>query len=110
MQDSKQRTTAQNRALWLMFTQLAVDLNDRGLYMQRVLKSSVDIMWNKDNVHDYLWIPVQEAITGTSSTTSLETKEIDKVFETLVNHLGTKFGIELEFPSIESLMNKKGLR
>lgn len=110
IKEEKARTLTQNRALHLLFTQLSDQLNNSGLYMQKVLKEGVDIQWTPELIKEYLWRSVQKAQLGKESTTELTTKEIDKVFDTLVNHLGTKFGIELEFPSIETLMNKKGLR
>ena len=104
MQNSKPRTLKQNSALHLMFTQLAQELNEAGFDMKKTLKPEIDIAWNDYMVKEYLWRPLQKAILGKQSTTELTTKEIDKVFDTLTRHLGQKLGIELQFPSIETLM------
>lgn len=99
----QQRTGQQNKSLWLFLTQLADALNNGGLLMKKVLKPEVDIEWNKDLCHDYLWIPLQKAICGTDSTIELEKQaDIDKVHETLMRHLGERFGLEyISFPSEE---------
>ena len=102
----KPRTLKQNRALHLMFTQLAQDLNDSGLDMRKTLKPGIDIPWSGKTIKEYLWRPIMKAQLGKESTTEMTTKDIDRVFETIARHLGLKFGIQLEFPSIESLMMK----
>ena len=109
IEQEKQRTLKQNNALHLMFEMLAEQLNEAGLDMRKTLKPSIDISWSKESVKDYLWRPVQEALVGKKSTTELTTKDIDKVFGTLNRHLGEKFGIELEFPSVEEVMRKQEL-
>ena len=100
------RTIRQNSALHLMFTHLAEQLNEGGLYMQKVLKPGVEIEWTPDMIKEYIWKPLQKAQTGKESTTQLERKEVDEVFNTLVKHFGEKFNLTLEFPSIETLLNK----
>lgn len=106
----KQRTSQQNKALWLMFTHLAEELNKAGLDMKKTLKPEIDIPWNKDTIHDFLWIPIQKAQLGTESTTELTTKDIDKIMDTLTRHLGQKLGIEIMFPSIETLMLERSIK
>ena len=93
-----------------MFTQLAEELNDAGLDMRKTLKPGVEIPWEGKTIKEYLWRPIMKAQLGKESTTELNTKDIDKVFETIVRHLGEKFGIELQFPSVESLMMEARLK
>lgn len=100
------RTDLQNKALHVLFNMLARELNDAGLDMRKTLKPGIDIPWNPKTVKDFLWRPVMKAQLGILSTTELNTKNIDEVFETLARHLGQKFGIELDFPSIQTLMLK----
>lgn len=106
----KTRTLIQNRALHLMFEHLSQELNDAGLDMRKTLKPGVEIPWNKNTVKEYLWRPIQKAVTLKESTTKLDTKEIDKVFEILLRHMGNKFGVEIQFPSIETLMMEQRIR
>ena len=104
----QQRTPQQNKGIWLFLTQLAEALNLAGLDMKKVLKESVDIDWNKDLAHDYLWIPIQKAVCGTDSTTELEKQvDIEKVHETLMRHLGEKYHVEfIPFPHEEKKEEK----
>jgi hypothetical protein len=78
--------------------------------MKKTLKQEVEIAWNDYMVKEYLWRPLQKAILGKKSTTELTTKEIDQVFDTLTRHLGQKLGIELQFPSIETLILEQRTR
>lgn len=102
--EAKTRTSRQNRALHLMFDQLAKELNGAGLDMRKTLKPEIDIPWSGDTVKEYLWRPVQQAQLQKKSTTELTTKEIDLVFDTINRHLGTKFGLYMAFPSIEGVL------
>lgn len=99
----KQRTDRQNRALHLYFEHLAQELNDAGLDMRKTLKPTIDIPWNKDTVKEYLWRPIMKTQLGIRSTTQMTTKDIDAVLNTITRHIGEKFGLTIEFPSIESL-------
>lgn len=101
----EKRTSLQNRALHLYFTQLAKTLNDAGLDMKKVLKPEIDIPWNGETIKEYIWRPVQKAQLNKASTTELTTKEIDEVFDTINRHLA-KFGVHKAFPSIEAIMDE----
>jgi len=99
----EKRTLQQNSALHLFFRLLADELNNAGLDMRQVLLPSVEIPWTPANIKEYLWRPIQTAYTGKNSTTDLDKiKEISDVYEILNRHLGEKFGVHVEFPSIEN--------
>lgn len=102
----EQRTTKQNNALHLFFELLADELNNAGLDMRVVLKPTVDIPWNKDSVKGYLWRPIMKAQLNKDSTTELTTDEVNKVEEVLMRHLSEKFGVFVDFPSIEQIREK----
>jgi hypothetical protein len=97
------RTLTQNKALHLYCQMLAGALNDAGFDMRRTLKQDVDIPWNKSSVKEFLWKPIQKAMTGKGSTTELTTVEPSEVYETLNRHIAEKFGISVEWPSLETL-------
>lgn len=98
----EQRTSQQNKALHVLFQLLADTLNDAGLEMKKVLsEKEVDIPWNETTIKECLWKPLQKAMLHKTSTTELEKKEVDDVFNVLNRHLGEKFGINIEFPSEE---------
>ena len=106
----EQRTKAQNRALHKFFELLADELNDAGYDMKKTLKPEIDIPWSKDTIKEYLWRPIQEAQLRKCSTTQLNTKEIDIVYNTLNRHIGERFGIHVPFPSVDNFifLKKKG--
>ena len=97
--NDRQRTLQQNKSVWLFFTMLAQELNDSGYDQRKVLKPSIAIPWSKDSIHQMLWLPVQEAMFGTDSTTELTSDQIDKVYDVLNRHLGEITGVSVEFPS-----------
>jgi len=126
--------------MWLYFTNLAEELNERGLETRAFLESGlikkirkfadwlvesgninkyyaycgkklikildahsnqVDIPWNKNTVHDLLWVPIQKAMTGKESTTELESPDPSEIYEVLNRHLAQKFGVSVRWPSEE---------
>ena len=101
---AKQRTLTQNRALHLLFTFWADELNGAGYDMRKTLKPGIDIPWNGKTVKEFLWRPIMTTQLGKKSTTELTTKEIDEVFDTINRHLGERFGLHVAFPSIDTLM------
>lgn len=108
--EDKPRTQTQNRALHLMFRQLSEQLNESGLDMKKTLKPDIDIWWNEKMVKEYIWRPLQRIITGKESSTEISTKDIDKIFEVISKNFGEKFGLEIRFPSIETLISEQRIR
>jgi len=100
----KQRTIQQNRALHLFFTKISEALNDAGYDMRKTLKPGIEIPWTPEMVKEYLWRPVQELQLKKESTRDLTVSDIDKILNTLNRFMGEKLGIEVEFPSMDSLM------
>lgn len=96
--DEQQRTLQQNRSLYLYCDMLAEALNESGYDMKAVLKPEVNIPWQKNTVHDWLWMPIQEAMFQLDSTTKLNTKQVSEVYEVLNRHLAEKFGVSVPFP------------
>jgi hypothetical protein len=107
-EDYSKRTTRQNKALHVLFSLLADELNTQGLDMRRTLKPEIDIPWNQQTVKEFLWKPIQQAQVRKKSTTELTTKEVDEIFETINRHLADKFGVHVPFPSIDDVLIKKG--
>jgi hypothetical protein len=97
------RTETQNRSLHLYFTHLAEALNEAGLDMRKILKPSIDIPWTPSSIKEFLWRPIMKAQLGIESTKDLTTKDIDKIYDTINRHLSEKFGLTVEFPSLETL-------
>ena len=93
-----QRTILQNKALHKYFSVLADELNGAGYDMRKTLKPSVDIPWTPENIKEYLWRPIQDAVLSKVSTTELNTAEVDKIYAILSRHLGEKLGVFVDFP------------
>jgi len=98
-----QRTIKQNRALHKYFELVAGTLNEAGLDMRKTLKPEIDIPWSKESVKEYLWRPIQKAQLQKRSTTELDRKDINIIYETLNRFLGEKLGVHTPFPSLEEL-------
>lgn len=101
----EKRTNKQNASIHLAFQMLADSLNSAGLDQRTVLKPSVSIPWTKQAVKDQLFKPIMNALYRKESTTELnKIEEIDETWDTLMRHLGEKFGIEyIPIPSEEHL-------
>lgn len=100
-----QRTIRQNKALHLLFTMLADELNAHGMDLRTFpFKKAINIPWTGRSVKEYLWRPVQKAQLLKTSTTELTTKDIDAVFDTLNRYLGEATGLHVPFPSMEEII------
>lgn len=95
----KTRTHKQNNALHVYCRMLSEALNDAGYDMKKTLKQEVEIPWTTELVKQYLWKPVQEAVTGTDSTSTAGTEDYDKVHQVLSKHLSEKFNVYIPFPA-----------
>lgn len=98
MQDEKQRTLQQNKAMHLYFTMLAEALNDAGLDARHVLKPEIEIPWTRTMVKSLLWKHIQDAMFDKDSTTELDQKQVDAVYKVLSRHLSEKFNVYVPFP------------
>lgn len=107
---SKKRTTAQNRSLHLLFTQLADDLNSAGKDLQTTLKKDVSVPWTPELTKSLLWKPIMKAVTGKESTAQMTTVELQKCFDILSKHLGETLAMSISFPSIESIIREQQVK
>lgn len=94
----KQRTQTQNAALHLYLRMLSEALNDAGMDMKATLNEGVDIPWNEAQAKEYLWKPIQKAITGKNSTKDPKRTEYVEIYETLNRLTAEKFGISVPWP------------
>lgn len=100
--EKKTRTAKQNNSLHDYFGLLAEKFNDGGLDQKAVMakiKEGVDIPWHKESIKESLWKPMQEFITGETSTTKLTTAQVNQVYEILNKWTAQTFGVSVEFPS-----------
>lgn len=98
----KQRTKAQNRSLHLWCRMTAEFLNDAGLDQRKALDSEIEIPWDTKSIKEKLFKPVMKEQLEIDSTTEMNTKEPDKIVNTLNRHFSKVFGESLpEWPSKE---------
>jgi len=90
----KLRTQQQNKALHLWITQLTRVLNEAGIDLKEVLTPNVRVMPTEKNVKEVLWRPIQEAMFGKRSTTTLSTQDIDKIYDVINRHLADNWLIQ----------------
>lgn len=103
---NKTRTSKQNNSLHKFLQDLADAMNEAGLDMKTVLKPEVEIPWTQVSAKEFLWRPIQQVMTGKDSTTEPTTKDYLAIQETLIRHLSSKFGVSVDWPSIETQMRQ----
>ena len=108
VKNGKQRSLTQNAALHLYCTQLAQALNDAGLDFRIVLREDIEVDWTPELVKQYIWKPVQEAITGHKSTTKPKRDEYSKIYETVNRFVSSRFGLFAAWPSKDSINQQQG--
>ena len=104
------RTLAQNKAIHLMNTWIANELNNAGLDIRKVLKPGINIPWTQTAVKEFLVKPIMKVMYNKDSTTELNkrNKEIENLYNVLMRELGEKLGIEyMKFPNEEDLQRKR---
>ena len=95
----RRRSGVQNNSLQLYCQRMADALNDAGFDMKYIMKDDADIPWSKDSVREHLWMGIQKAVTGQSSTTEPSTIEYVNIYDILNRHMINKHGIAVEWPS-----------
>lgn len=99
---TKQRTSAQNRALHKYCTELAVELNNAGIGIDVFFKN-VQADHTMESVKT-LWRGFAKVKYGKESTADLSTSEINAIYDEVNRHIA-QWGIHLSFPSQGSLIN-----
>ena len=104
----KKRSSQENRALHVLFQNIAYELNRLGLeFTFRGIKGmDIQTTYSPEIVKQFLWKPLQDALLKKSSTTQLTHNDIGLIFEILGKWFAEN-GIEISFPSMESLQQRK---
>lgn len=96
IEESNQRTIAQNAAFWKWAEILATFFNHHGLYIEKIIKMETE--WNKDTVKSNIFNKVIASL-GKNSSTQLTKKEIDIFIDVVTESFAYK-GIEIpSFPT-----------
>lgn len=92
-----QRTTNQNSAIHAYCDEVAKVMQARGMDMKTVVKDGVPIEPTMYMVKEYMWRPIQKALTGVESTAKINTMEVNDVYEHLSRLLAEKYSIDVRF-------------
>ena len=91
------RTNQQNKGIHAFCNEVAKQMEARGLDMKTVLKEGVPISPTKERIKEYMWKPIQKALTGKESTTAINKKQVNEVYEYLSKLLAEKYDINVRF-------------
>lgn len=103
--EATKRTNAQNRAIHKLFTEIAYELNAQGIDQRTITTKlegytcPVTPQFIKE-----VWKSILYTMYRKTSTTDMETGEVDKCFDVLNKFLGEEFGIHCAFPSMQELL------
>lgn len=100
----KGRSSLQNSSLHVYCQLLADLLNDSGQWLViEINQKRSQVPWSMQSVKDYMWRPIQKAVTQKDSSARLSTKECMSVYETLNLHTAERLGISVDWPSKDSM-------
>lgn len=97
----KDRTEKQSSSRWIYLSQIAKQLNDRGIDRQVLLTqlketAAVSAQHNRETLYDDYWKPVHKALYP--SVKRLSTTQIQDVYESMNEHAGRVFGCSAAWP------------
>lgn len=101
------RSSLQNSSLHLFFVFIANELNNLGMtfsYDGLKLKG-LESRYTTLIVKEFIWRPIQIAMFDIQSTKKINTQQINEIIDVIIKYFGDR-GINIEFPSIETLMKK----
>jgi len=104
---NKTRTVTQNGALHLYFAFVSEELNNLGIEFEYtgIKGLSMGCPYTESIVKEMIWKPIQKTLFNTDSTTKLDTNQMNRIIDILTKFFAEQ-GINLQFPSIETLMSK----
>jgi hypothetical protein len=97
----RRRTGTQNNCMWKWCAMLADALNAAGYNVLTFpWKEGAEIDFDKNIVNRKMWVPVQEAMTGHTSTKDPTTVDYQAIYAALSRHFAEKHGLYVpEWPS-----------
>ena len=95
-----QRTIKQNSNYWAWITELAREMNDKGIDLNEVL--TVPIMPTGEILHEVITKKLIKSIYGKKSTTELDTKELSEVVDIIRNAISERTKGEINLPFNEN--------
>lgn len=100
-----ERTNQQNRALHKLFNDISAYCVETGIDQKTVLDSlkSYEVSTSPQFVKE-VWRVIMHTLTGKTSTTELDRKEIDQVYDVFNKFWSELTGEHFPFPSMDALM------
>lgn len=98
----KARTAKQQNAIEVFCRDAADALNGAGFDMVKFFKAMRDgaqIPWSQASVKEDIWRVIQKPLTGKTSTTALDTAEVNQVYEVVHARVLAERGLYVPFPS-----------
>ncbi len=105
LKTGEQRSLPENNSLHRYCDQLAKALNDAGHDFRQTLRQDIEVPWNEFLVKEYLWRPIQKAMTGHASSTKPKRGEYGKIYEVLNRHTSEKLGVFEPWPCKDSMFD-----
>lgn len=104
----KKRSLSQNNALYLLFTNIANQLNELGeTFNYTGFKGEeMEMPFTMELIKTTLWHPIQKALYNIDSTTELTTEMINNILDVITKFFGNKC-IPIVFPSQFELFLKQ---
>lgn len=104
----KQRTSLQNRSLHKLFNDISNHCIETGLDQKTIVKALTEytISASPQFIKE-IWRSIQISLTGKKSTTDLNTKEIDQVYDVFNKFISEITGEHFAFPNIQDLLHSQ---
>ena len=104
-----QRTGQQRKSIEKYCDLVAKAMNDSGESVQTVFTAPVEI--THQNIKEYMFKVVMTALyPDKTSTTELDSDQVTKVYDNMHRIVAERYGINVEWPSVESLYNESQQR
>jgi len=94
------RTTQQGKAIEVYCRLLADALNAAGYDMKAFpWRQGLDVPWTQSAIKERFWKPTQDAMLGKKSSTQLQPKEVNVIYEAVDAAISDRTGVHVEFPN-----------
>lgn len=105
MTEEEKRTGQQRKSIELYCKMVAKALDEAGESVQTVFTAPIQI--TQENVKEHMFKVVMKALfPEKKSTTELNTKQVNQVYENMHRIIAERYGVNVEFPSEQSLYNE----
>ena len=96
----------QRKALELFFKVISEQFKNAGqTFNYTVLSIEFQLPFTPIIVREQIWKPIQKALFDIDTTKDLDTDKINQIIDVFTLHFA-KSGLNIEFPSLQSLLNR----